>query len=252
MEATKKTANKGPKEDTREMFALSGTDSDSDLELPTVSKPKKKKTKKVKKAKEVSDSDVQDSDEEAAAVGAWGSRKKHFYGGNSGYQDDEVDDSDMEEDNVEQREVEMLQARQLEAMDEEDFLDTFAAADKKPKAQKGSKKQDATVAEEAVKRDLSQMSRKELLALFRQAAPEFDGIVADFADKMEHAVEKLLPVVKLCEAGKLPQGPVPDYVRAKYQLLLNYSVNILCYLMLRAEGANLKLHPVTSRLVQYR
>jgi hypothetical protein len=34
--------------------------------------------------------------------------------------------------------------------------------------------------EETVKRDLSGLSQKELLALFKQTAPEFDGIVLDF------------------------------------------------------------------------
>ena len=69
-----------------EMYALSGTDSDSDLELPKIEKQKKKKGKKSAVAEELEelDEDFLGSDVEANTeenVGAWGSRKKHFYGG---------------------------------------------------------------------------------------------------------------------------------------------------------------------------
>jgi hypothetical protein len=39
---------------------------------------------------------------------------------------------------------------------------------------------EAEVVEESVKRDLSGLSQKQLLALFKQSSPEFDGIVLDF------------------------------------------------------------------------
>jgi hypothetical protein len=75
----------------REVFALSGTDSDSDFDLPTVRRKKEKK-KKQKKVEEMAEEDeavgMADSDvEEGGGAGAeddlraWGSRKKHFYGG---------------------------------------------------------------------------------------------------------------------------------------------------------------------------
>jgi hypothetical protein len=74
----------------REMFALSGTDSD-DSDFSSVRKVKEKKKKKkkgVEKEKEeeegesMADSDVEEGGPEAGDdLRAWGSRKKNFYGG---------------------------------------------------------------------------------------------------------------------------------------------------------------------------
>merc|ERR1712013_333058 len=92
---------------------------------------------------------------------------------------------------------------------------------------------------------------KEQLALFKQKAPEFEGVVADFQLKMAEAA-RLARVAALADVGQLPEGPQVDFVRSKLQLLLNYCTNIAAYLMFRAQGESLTLHPVTGRLVQYR
>merc|ERR1712106_1009352 len=47
-------------------------------------------------------------------------------------------------------------------------------------------------------------------------------------------------------------GPHLDFIKNKLELLLNYSTNILAYLMFKSRGTNMTLHPVTGRLVQYR
>jgi hypothetical protein len=76
----------------REVFALSGTDSD-DSDFSSVRKVKEKKKKKKKKGVEtekeeeeegesMADSDVEEGGPEGGDdFRAWGSRKKHFYGG---------------------------------------------------------------------------------------------------------------------------------------------------------------------------
>ncbi len=72
----------------REVFALSGTDSD-DSDFSSVRKVKEKKRKKKKGAEKeeeggesMADSDVEEGGPEAGDdLRAWGSRKKHFYGG---------------------------------------------------------------------------------------------------------------------------------------------------------------------------
>ena len=88
--------------------------------------------------------------------------------------------------------------------------------------------------EETVKRDLSSLSAKERAALFRRQAPEFDGIVLDFQQKMAEALQ-LSRVVGLEDSGQLPPGPVTEYVRVKFQLLTNYCTNIAAYLMFKAK-----------------
>merc|ERR1712215_633102 len=131
-----------------------------------------------------------------------------------------------------------------EMMDEEDFLDTFVV-----------KKQDPNKTPkeplDKLTRDLSKLSRKEQVALFKQQSPEFEGIVADFQLRMGDAI-KLAKITSMAAGGEIPDGPVLDYVRNKLELLLNYCTNILAYLMFKSRGVTMALHPVTGRLVQYR
>merc|ERR1719394_76335 len=153
---------------------------------------------------------------------------------------------DMEEDRAEELEATKLQNQQLARMEEEDFLDTFVV-DKTEKEETKEKSQ----ATSNLARDLDQLTKKEQTALFKQQSPEFEGIVADFMTKMDEAV-KLARVTVLGEKGEIPAGPHLDYVIDKLQLLLNYCINIISYVMFKAKGQSLTLHPVTGRLVQYR
>jgi len=238
-----------------EVLALSGTDSDSDLELPTIKKLRKKERekekleKKEKKGSDDEDGDLSDSDIESAEeeedVRRWGSKKKYYYGGNTGEElEHELGDSDLEEDKIEEQEAAMLQSRQIEMMDEEDFLDAFVV-------KKAESKEKEIEPKDSIARDLSKLSRKEQVKLFKQQSPEFAGVVADFQLRMGDAV-KLAKVTAMAEGGALPDGPVLDYVRNKLELLLNYCTNILAYLMFKSRGVTMALHPVTGRLVQYR
>ena len=85
-----------------------------------------------------------------------------------------------------------------------------------------------------MKRDLSALSSKELSALFRRDAPEFDGIVLDFREKMAEAVQ-MSRLVSLEDTGSLPPGPALEFIRAKFQLLTNYCTNITAYLMFKSK-----------------
>ena len=236
----------------QEMFALSGTDSDSDLELPKLKKLKKKK-KGSKQQDEVNASDIEsEGDEnEDGDLRKWGTKKKHYYGGNTGEEiDEDLDESDLEEDKMEEMEAAKLQSRQLEMMEEEDFLDAFVPKKSEDgKKSKTDKKTEATV--DSVTKDLSKLSAKEQGKLFRQQNPEFDGVVADFNMRMKDAI-KLSKLVSLADAGEIPEGPVLDLIRYKLEILLNYCTNISAYLMFKSQGVSLTLHPVTTRLVQFR
>jgi len=232
----------------KEVFALSGTDSDSDLELPDMKKLKKKQLSKQTEDDELHDSDIASDDDrnDEEDVRRWGTKKKHYYGGNTGEEiEDDLEESDLEEDKMEEIEAAKLQSRQLEMMEEEDFLDTFV-----PK--KDDKKQESkSTPVDAITKDFSKLSAKEQSNLFRQQNPEFEGVVADFNIRMKEAV-KLSKIVSLAEAGEIPDGPCLDFIKYKLELLLNYCTNISAYLMFKSKGCSLTLHPVTTRLVQYR
>ena len=231
----------------QEMFALSGTDSDSDLELPTLKKMKKKKS--IKQKEEVNDSDIESEEDGSQEndLRKWGTKKKHYYGGNTGEEiDEDLNESDLEEDKMEEIEAAKLQSRQLDMMEEEDFLGAFV-----PKKIEEKKRKTNKTTVDSITKDLSKLSAKEQGKLFRQQNPEFDGVVADFNLRMKEAI-KLSKLVSLADAGEIPEGPVLDLVRCKLEILLNYCTNISAYLMFKSQAVSLTLHPITTRLVQFR
>merc|ERR1712179_290627 len=148
---------------------------------------------------DLSDSDIESAEEEED-VRRWGSKKKYYYGGNTGEElEHELGDSDLEEDKIEEQEAAMLQSRQIEMMDEEDFLDAFVV-------KKAESKEKEIEPKDSIARDLSKLSRKEQVKLFKQQSPEFAGVVADFQLRMGDAV-KLAKVTAMAEGGALPDGP---------------------------------------------
>ncbi len=53
--------------------------------------------------------------------------------------------------------------------------------------------------------------------------------------------------------GTLPsEGPAAEYIKLKHQLAVNYGVNIACYLIFKSRKVDLKMHPLTARLVGYK
>ena len=237
-----------------ELYAISGS---SDDELPTV-KPKKKK----KSAKNNQDSDGDGTEDDIKEdLGAWGGKKQHFYGGNPNEkyskQGKEVslDDDDLSEGEMEELEAKLIQVKQLEELDEDDFLDTFASssdlAESKSNIQP-SQAQNKGLSSR-VQLDLSTLSKKEQLELFHRESPEFSGILKDFEIKMSEAGSRLYPILQLMNIGKLPaEGPAADYIRSRLQIILNYCTNIGSYLMFKTRRANMKFHPITGQLVQYK
>ena len=207
-----------------ELYALSG-DSDSEME----------EVEGVEFADEEND--------EESDVRAWGNKKKHFYGGNPSDKryGEERKDEELEEDEAEEEEGKLLQQKQLEKLDDEDFFDMFTPSNQVKKV------------EEKVNFDITQLSKKERVALFEKESPEFKSILADFHDKMNEVKEFCQPLIDLANDGKISNdSPAMDFVRTKYKLTLTYCVNILTYVMFKTKNVNLKLHPLTKRLVQFK
>ena len=204
-------------------------------------------------------------------MGAWGSKRNHFYGGNpnekysiSKKRDTEPNDLDeMSEAEMEEVEAKIVQVKQLTELDEDDFLDTFASTTRNDKLEKNSdansrlKKSDVPEGNfdlnSKIELDLSKLSQKERVQLFHRESPEFEGILADFQSKMTEASSRLQPIIDLLSDGKIPSnGPAAEFIKAKHQIILNYCTNIAAYFMFKTRRTNLKFHPITGRLVQYK
>ncbi|XP_052776254.1 something about silencing protein 10-like [Mya arenaria] len=243
-----KDEDMGPMSDEEGVMDLESEESD-DEEIREL----KAQLRRVKHLQHKADlgSDMEDeSEEEDEEEGlpdnkAWGSRRSKYYG------DDDIDLKGLEEDDgeaaMEEREALKLQRQMAAQLDEADLgLDLFTTS---PGPQPTAKE----VHGKGVKitKDLSKLSRKEKLKLLKKESPELLTLIDDFKTKMTELQERWLPLKDLI-AGQKFEGKAADYVHTKFKLLINYCMNILFYLMLKAKQAPIHNHPVIKRLLQYR
>ncbi len=220
------------------VMPIDDSDSDTDVEEQIRKRRKAEKKAAAKKNKNKKDddddfaSDLDDGDGEVRyeddLIGGegWGKKKKHFYGGNPNERrtnDGEKVDEEEDEALIEAKESKKLQTKQLEAMDEGDFLDAFDVDVSSSKAKDNKDKKKDKVGGEAIKADLSQLSRKERARLFQKESPEFAGVMEELDARMAEAADKLAPVVRMMDEGKLPsEGRAAQVIRTKYQIVLKY------------------------------
>lgn len=223
-----------------DVYGVSDPDDDDDADVPAVRQD---------------DSDLEDDDNqgnEHDGLGNWGTKKKYFYGGNPNDpkgKDDNLQDGDMDEAEAEAEESKAIQLKQLQELDEEDFFDSFGGSLEQTVEDKLSSAADG----EGIELDLSKLNKKEKVLLFHRESPEFKSIMADFKEKVEEASSRLQPVLDLINNSALPgNNQAAIYVRTKHQLILNYCANVSAFLMFKTQRANLKFHPITTRLVQYK
>ncbi|XP_019628035.1 PREDICTED: something about silencing protein 10-like isoform X2 [Branchiostoma belcheri] len=231
-------------EDEEEVMALDVPDSDDDEE---------EEDEEEEDDDEMADSDMGEQDDDMPDEKAWGQKKSLYY--NTDYVDEDLpgvvgDEEEEEAQQEEEREALAIQKRMAEALSEEDFgLELFKPA-KKPTKDAALPEEEA---EERVLQDLSQLSHRERMDLLRKEAPELKELMDDFKEKLQEVIDRLHPLLKMVRSGVIPPGKGATYVETKFQLYLNYCVNISFYLVLKAgHTPNVRSHPVINRLVQYR
>eukprot|EP00933_Yihiella_yeosuensis_P024914 TRINITY_DN19311_c2_g1_i1.p1 TRINITY_DN19311_c2_g1~~TRINITY_DN19311_c2_g1_i1.p1 ORF type:complete len:635 (-),score=214.05 TRINITY_DN19311_c2_g1_i1:72-1976(-) len=97
------------------------------------------------------------------------------------------------------------------------------------------------------KKDLSKLSDAKRKSLLKKEAPELVPLLSDFQEKLK-GLKQLLPLLAPKARSHLPASGA-SYIEAKACLLLNHLANLSYYLLLRAEGSDIKAHPVVSQLV---
>jgi len=215
------------------------------------SKVSRAKDKKSKKGLAEPDEDV----DLAPVSKGWG--RGDFYGG-----EDAGDDSEGASDEdltfKEAKKLEELRAARLQSLS--DPLSALLGQafgegeDQNSKAQDVDAEFEAVFAEQAeksmVQRDLSQLSDAKRKSLLKKESPELLPLLQDFQDK----INTLLPLLSLLKPSaktRLPSSGA-SYLEARVSLLLNHLANLSFYLMIKAEGANVRSHPVVSQLVWLR
>lgn len=177
---------------------------------------------------------------------AWGKKKSAFY--NTDFQDKDYRGyTEREEEiaNQEQAEALQIQKRLANELNESDFnLDMFVLPEQQQEPEELSIRKTKT--------DLSDLSRKQKLALFKAEAPEFDGLVQDFEERFTESKDILIPSLELLKSVDFPNHPLVEFVESRNQLIINYCTNISFYLMLKAKRVKVRNHPLVKRLIQFR
>jgi len=198
------------------------------------------------------DSDDEDSDE-ALAMGrqvrdstlttAWGADRAAYYEGGEG--DDDDDAAEEEEEAA----VAMMRARAAE-MDEEDFAAPSGAASAARLSRLAASSSSSSAGASVVKRDTGALTQAERTALLDADAPELRQLLSDLADQAS-GLKQSLAAARAAQAASRPADGVP-LLEARLQLLLLYMAHVSFFLLLRAEGASARSHPVVRRLVRLR
>lgn len=160
---------------------------------------------------------------------AWGSKARTFYSSDFKYTDYAVaPQKDLVNAEMEEEEGKKLHLRSMEQ-----YLDLDSVNINEVVQTIKDKKSD--------QKDSKQVSDTE----------SFMFMVNNFKDCMTEAKDILAPFLKLVENGTCPDCDAVALVKTKYHILLNYCVNVSFFLMLKAKGLPVKMHPVTKRLIQY-
>ncbi|XP_012288348.1 something about silencing protein 10 [Orussus abietinus] len=176
---------------------------------------------------------------------AWGQKKRSYF--STDYVDPDyatLSQKDIAIAEMEEAEARNIQKRLAEQLDEADFgFDLIQTKSNETETKEGG--------EQIVKTDLSKLSKRQKQELMYNESPEFLTLVQDFKARLTEANNILGPFLKLMKDEKYPHCQAVTFIRTKYELVLNYCVNVAFYLMLKAKRISSASHPVIKRLAQY-
>ena len=109
---------------------------------------------------------------------------------------------------------------------------------------------------ERLARDVSRLTEGQKLSLLHTQSPELLGVVGELrviVGELRDVVHpRRVAVASLVEGGRAVEEEVVEYLEVKEQLLLSYSVNVMFYLYMKAQGASVRAHPVLRQLLELR
>jgi len=110
----------------------------------------------------------------------------------------------------------------------------------------------ATPASETAGAKRGVASRAERLRILQRDAPELIGLLRELQHSAAQVRQRVLPAATALQRQGIGHSVGAAYLEAKQQLLLAYVTHISFFLLLRAEGHQVRTHPVMARLVQIR
>jgi U3 small nucleolar RNA-associated protein 3 len=192
-------------------------------------------------------------DEEKAARLAQKARAKKMSAMDFGLDDDDEDDDEDDEDDEESSSEEEEEEEEL-TLQEKAERSKLGVKKKPTKKNKKTTSIDGKVVVEALDDDEKRTKRERL----EDAAANLDedAEVIALCDELKKTLAEVEtnvePLVKSAKRGEYITEEGITYLDTKYILLLSYCVNIVFYLMMKAEGQSVKDHPVVLKLVEIR
>jgi U3 small nucleolar RNA-associated protein 3 len=177
----------------------------------------------------------------------WGGERRAYYG--TDFHDKDYSGYTKEEEEIalmEQQEAINIQKRLASELKDADFgLEMFMQSTPDEKQSTDSDYKVKT------KTDLSDLSKKEKLALFQADSPEFFDLVREFKERMTESKEILVPALELFKMIELPKHDFIEFLECRNELILNYCTNISFYLLLKSQRVKIRNHPIVQRLGQF-
>ncbi|KAA6428544.1 MAG: hypothetical protein FRX49_01420 [Trebouxia sp. A1-2] len=193
----------------------------------------------------------------------WGKSKRGYYGADT-EEYELTDDEEALKD--EEEEAQRLQRQAAEQLQPEDFeqeehgleassssddeADTMGAKARQANGVASSGVQAPTV--ERLERDERAMTDEQRMSAVMADAPELAALLSELQGSLAEVRSHVGPVLKEVRGGNLATAEGVSYLEAKHLLLLHYCINIVFYLLLKAEGRPVRDHPVIARLLELR
>ncbi|CAK9220741.1 unnamed protein product [Sphagnum troendelagicum] len=247
-------------------------DDDDDMddeELTGLAAKLVRQSKIMKQRAGMENDDEEEEEEEEKEKTAWGKGKRIYYSADN--VEYELQSSDEEAPAEEEAEALRLQKEMAASLRPEDYdvsdtesdddsekEETFEDGRGKDKPGKttlrglggSADEENKMVTVEAVKKDISALSKEEQMELLMSDAPELVALVTELRDGLNELHTKIQPVMDKVKDGLQATKEGMNYLEVKHVLLLSYCQSIIFYLLMKAEARSVRDHPVIARLVE--
>jgi len=251
-------------------------DDDMDDEELTGLAAKLVRQSKIMKQRAGMENDDEEEEEEEKEKTAWGKGKRIYYSADN--VEYELQSSDEEAPAEEEAEALRLQKEMAASLRPEDYdvsdTESDDNSEKEETFEEAAQRQDGRgkekpgktttlrgwggsadaenkmVTVEAVKKDISALSKEEQMELLMSDAPELVALVTELRDGLHELHTKIQPVMEKVKDGLRATKEGMNYLEVKHVLLLSYCQSIIFYLLMKAEARSVRDHPVIARLVE--
>jgi len=155
----------------------------------------------------------------------------------------EINDSEPDDCLLEEFEAKRIQQRQAELFNEYDFDAELLKIDNSLSI---------TRCKEKLVKDFSSFSMSGKWQLLCRESPELLPLISKYKAALSDLQKKLVPIHEYCCLSSTTYDDVFQFVEQKVHLLLDFVVNVSCYLIFKATNEeNLHTHPLMERILLY-